>query len=314
MSSVTRLKPLKTILSASKQFINQYVSKASIHFTCSCSKRFQPEPHDKFFLEPKCKVALITGAEGIGFACAHQLLQNGARGVVILGVDPIKGKEAALSLNCSFGKGRSIFINSNVNCMVQFEEAFREAKREYGGLDIVINAAGIIDGHQWEREVVTNLIGTIRGTLLAYKYISRANFGGGGVIINMSGVTGLEPLSSAPTLSAEHHAIVGLSRSFGHEMHNKKTGVRVICLCPGFTKTSFIKRVKEKSMCVEYGLALEKEIASAAKQNPDAIGKAAVHVIRHAESGSVWVVEGSKLYQTEIPQRTSYMKLAAQYY
>nr|XP_022907867.1 15-hydroxyprostaglandin dehydrogenase [NAD(+)]-like [Onthophagus taurus] len=266
------------------------------------------------FMEPACKVALVTGgSSGIGLAIAESLLRNKAKHVAVTGVNVDKGKEAISKLNGGFGHGKAMFINANLTCMSQLEETYRVVKDVYGNIDIVINCAGIIDGKHWEREVVTNVIGTIRGSLLAYKYIGKEGVGKGGAMINVCGLEGITPAPSAPTFASTQHAIVGLSTSFGDNWHVARTGVRVITLLVGATNTSFTKGLESKGMSPALGQEMQLAMNKAKKQSPSAVGQAAVHVIRCGKSGSIWVIEGSHLYEILPISWDKHKKLAAQF-
>lgn len=153
----------------------------------------------------------------------------------------------------------------------------------------------------------------MRTTLLAYRFMGKDSEGKGGTIINLTGVQGLEPLPPAPTLSASYHGIVGFSRSFGDETHFSRTNLRVITLCTGFTKTDFLKRIKEKSLTEIMGSEFENLIKKSKIQNSSACGEAVLHVLKCGKSGSVWVCEGSNLYTLNIPDRSTYSKLVAQF-
>ena len=148
---------------------------------------------------------------------------------------------------------------------------------------------------------------------MAYRYIGKEGGGKGGVVLNIAGVMGLEPLPPAPTYSACHHAIVGLSRGFGDTMHVAKSGVRVVQLLAGCTRTDLYKNVEKKGMTDFLGAELHNWVEKAKKQSPDAVGQAAVHAISCGSSGSVWVVEGSRLFGLKIPQWHTFGTLAAQY-
>ncbi|KAI4471339.1 15-hydroxyprostaglandin dehydrogenase [nad(+)] [Holotrichia oblita] len=268
----------------------------------------------KMEMDPACKTALITGGDtGIGFAMASHLLKANAKHVVITGTNTCHGREAVHKLNSAFGKNKATFIGANVTCMVQFEETFKTAQERHKHIDIFVNSAGVLDGKHWEREVVTNLVGTIRGTLLAFRYIGREGSGRGGVVVNLCGMQALQPLYGAPTFSATQSGILGLSRSFGHPYHNQKSGVRVLQLVTGFTQTDFIKGMDRKGMTPQLSQELVQIVSKAKKQNAEACGQALVHVIRCGANGSVWVIEGSRLFELTIPNWDSYRKLAAQY-
>lgn len=268
------------------------------------------KPH---FMGVDCKVALITGgSEGMGFSIANHLLKEGARAVAITGLNLCNGKEAVTCLNNAYGRNRAMFINANVNCMVQLEESFKVTREAYDNIDIVVNCAAVCFGTKWEEEIVTNLVGTIRTTLLGFKYIGTEGCGKGGVVVNMSGTGGLLPMAPVPTLSCCYHGIVGLTRSFGDDIHYKASKMRVLCLCPGITSTNFLKK-QNPAMTHDLDKELEKYLKDEKRQNPDVAGLAAIHLIKHGPNGSVWVLEGSRLFMTEIPHWDQYSKLEAQY-
>lgn len=156
-------------------------------------------------------------------------------------------------------------------------------------------------------------VGTIRSTLLAYKYVGKEGMGKGGVVVNISGKFGLEAFPEAPTYSASQHAILGLSRSFGGEKHVERSGVRVITLCPGLTKTPLLKNLECKGMTDAMGKELSAAAEKKKKQQPEACGEAVVHLVKHAESGSIWTVEGSRLFFVSLPRVEKFSTLAAQF-
>lgn len=252
-------------------------------------------------MDPACKVALVIGGvSGIGYQTASQLLKEGAKAVAITGLNTAMGKEAVHSLNNTFGHKKSMFINANNHCTVQLEETCRVVKKKYKQIDILVNAAGVLNGKKWEQEIVTNLVGAIRANLIAYRHIGREGGGPGGVCVHIAGVSGLNPAPPAPTLCASMHGIVGMSRSFGHSSHVKRSGVRIVCLCPGITTTDFWRSIETKGMTQKIGAELAQWIASSKKQKPESVGQAVCQVIKCALSGSVWVIDASKLYEIDL--------------
>lgn len=132
-------------------------------------------------------------------------------------------------------------------------------------------------------------MGTIRGTLLAFRYVGREGGGKGGVVVNLSGIQAIQPLHAAPTFTATQLGIVGLTRSFGHPYHQSKSGVRVVQLLTGYTQTEFIKGLERKAMTPQLGQELAQFVAKAKKQNPEVCGQALIHLIRCAPNGSIIV-------------------------
>lgn len=148
--------------------------------------------------------------------------------------------------------------------------------------------------------------------LEAYKKMSKEHGGRGGVILNFAGLQGLNPLYAAPTLSATHHGVIGLSRSFGDQVNFKNSGIRVVALCPGITNTNFIKDAEKRALNEKMGSYLNILLHKMKRQKSDVCAQSAIHVLKYGPSGSVWVVEASKLYSLNIPNWTQYRVLQSQ--
>lgn len=92
---------------------------------------------------------------------------------------------------------------------------------------------------------------------LAMSCMSKEKGGKGGSILNVSSIYGLQAVSGAPTFSASKHFVIGLTRCLGMEYHFKKTGVRVMAMCPGITRTSLISKVEKAQNPLSQHLANE---------------------------------------------------------
>ncbi|GFG40408.1 hypothetical protein Cfor_07242, partial [Coptotermes formosanus] len=167
-------------------------------------------------MDPADKVALVTGgANGIGLAICHELLQHEVKGVAICDIDGELGQRRLQELTEKYGPGRVIFIQVDVRNYQQFEEAFQRTIETFGTLDIVINNAGILNDVEWEKEVDINLNGVIRGMFLAFQYMGQNHNKKGGVVVNIASILGLDPNEVAPVYSGIKQAVVGLTRAFG---------------------------------------------------------------------------------------------------
>lgn len=79
----------------------------------------------------------------------------------------------------------------------------------------------------------------IRGTQLAIKYLSKLKGGNGGVVLNISSISGFEKYNVEPAYAASKAGIIVLTRSYGDEFY-KEHGITFLTLCPGYTDTNLI--------------------------------------------------------------------------
>lgn len=182
------------------------------------------------------RVAVITGgASGIGRATAYRLAQEGAH-VVILDINREGAEAVAADLVARYGEGRSLAVPCDVTDEVQVAEAFRQAVLAYGGVDIVINNAGIAHSapitethlEDWDR--VYNVL--VRGYFLvareAFRIWKAQGIGGSMVIV--ASKNALAAGKNAAAYSSAKAAEVHLARCLAEE--GGEIGVRVNVVCP----------------------------------------------------------------------------------
>jgi NAD(P)-dependent dehydrogenase (short-subunit alcohol dehydrogenase family) len=189
------------------------------------------------------KVALVTGAGGgIGRATAERLAREGAR--VLLADLPGPGLEATGAALGASG----LACATDVTRSEDVERAVARAERELGGLDLLVNNAGIegavapIEDYPLElfdRVLAVNVRGVFLGMRHAVPALRRR---GGGAIVNLASVAGV---SGDPNLSAyvaSKHAVIGLTRcaapAFGPQ------GIRVNAVAPGPVETRMMRALE----------------------------------------------------------------------
>jgi len=254
------------------------------------------------------KVALVTGgASGIGLLYAKELLRNGLKGVTLADVNKEYGHSAVNEINKEFGPNKVLFIKTDVTDKTQLEDAFKATLQTFKNIDILINNAGILNDAVWEKQILININGTIHGTLLALEnYLQNNRSGPEGVIVNIASIAGLDDFGCLPVYTATKHAVVGLSRSFGTELHYTRTKIKVLTLCPGVSETPLVdfSGKQEKTFGPAYTTMIEKEIGHLIPQPPVYVAKAMVKIIKDGKTGSVWVAEDKQPpYQIDIPER-----------
>ncbi|ESO84578.1 hypothetical protein LOTGIDRAFT_132061 [Lottia gigantea] len=211
-------------------------------------------------MELKGKVAIVSGAaEGFGKAFAEVLLLKGCK-VCLCDINAPLGQKTTGIFEQRFGKENAIFVTCDVTVAEQFADVFKKTKLEYGKIDIVVNNAGVANEKEWRQTIMVNLIGSMQGTELAVKYMSKENGGHGGVIINIGSATGFEPVFFMPAYAASKHGLIGFTRSWSVSKRNEANGLRFACLCPAFAETNLIRFTEGTTLSNSTAEALLKEI------------------------------------------------------
>jgi NAD(P)-dependent dehydrogenase (short-subunit alcohol dehydrogenase family) len=183
------------------------------------------------------KRAVITGAgAGIGFSIAQTLARQGAS-VALLDVEADTVDAAARSLR---DEGvDAIALTANVADDSAVRAAFDHVDEAFGGLDILINNAGItgncealnIDPAFWQLVIGVNQT----GTLFCAQAAARRMRDAGGVILNLASIYGLVAAPNRLAYSATKAAVIQMSKVMAVEW--ARFGIRVNCIAPGYVET-----------------------------------------------------------------------------
>ena len=179
------------------------------------------------------RVMITGGAQGIGAAMAARFIDEGAR-VAILDKNP-----EALAGTGGGLPSLATTIRADVSAAGEVAAAFAEIDRLWGGLDVLINNAGISIRHrflditqeEWRRVVQTNLDGVF---YVAREAARRMMNGHGGVILNMGSTNGIMGYHHYADYNASKAGVIELTRSMALELAPR---VRVNCVCPGYILT-----------------------------------------------------------------------------
>ena len=201
------------------------------------------------------KAVLVTGGtSGIGEAIAASFAASGAN-VVITGRDEERG--AVLRKRLGSGRSTVEFIPGDIRDPVFCANLVNETHTLLGGLDIVVNSAGVIyhatveqtTDEQWSNTFDVNVNGTF--------FVCRAAVGlmkrNGGVIVNIASDAALSGSPQLAAYCASKGAVLQLSRAMA--IDHAADGIRVIPVCPGDVDTPMLRgEFSDRGLSAEQGL------------------------------------------------------------
>lgn len=245
-------------------------------------------------MEIKGSIAIITGAaRGLGRAFAEALLNRGAK-VCVADVDNEQGQATVAELQAKHGEANVMFFSCNVTNDEHFKGAWDATVEKLGPVNLLINNAGIGNEQNWEKTIEVNLGGCMRGTLLALERMGTNKGGSGGVVVNISSITGVKANPFGPIYSASKHAIVGLTRSLGHDFHLKICGVKVQALCPSLVKTELLANSIKNAFSPEVAQGISKFASSFKDMTAETVAAGLVKLLEDGRNGGCMVVEAEK--------------------
>lgn len=187
------------------------------------------------------KVALVSGgSSGMGTAICTRLAESGAA-VVVGGRDADRTASVVDSITAAGGRAATalgdVAVSSEAATLVDV------AVSEFGGLDLVVNAAGVIHradalgttDDDWHRVMSINVDGTF---FLSRAAIPALRARGGGVIVNISSTCGLVGSAGLVAYSASKGAVTNLTRAMA--LDHAAEGIRINAICPGSVDTPML--------------------------------------------------------------------------
>lgn len=201
----------------------------------------------------KDKVAIITGAgTGVGRACMQRFAAEGAR---VAGVSRTPANLEETRAQVEQAGGSAIVIAADLAQEASSARVFADTLAAFGRVDIVVNAAGVgyswmekspdsmndianTSAEKWHEVMAINLDSAFFMCREAVRHF-RAH--GGGAIVNVASISGLQGLPVAHTYTAAKGAVINLTRSLcvSYAMDN----IRANCVAPGFIATPMVASV-----------------------------------------------------------------------
>jgi 3-oxoacyl-[acyl-carrier protein] reductase len=202
------------------------------------------------------RTAVITAAAGagIGGATARRFLEEGAR-IVIGDAHPRRTKETVEALAGEFGADRVDGTPCDVTDETQVQALYDLAEQRHGGLDIVVNNAGLggtaelteMTDEQWDKVIDVTLNGTFRSLRAALRRMRAADRGG--VIVNNASVLGWRAQAGQAHYAAAKAGVMALTRCAAIEA--APHGIRINAVSPSLAMHPHLAKVTSPELLEE---------------------------------------------------------------
>ena len=189
------------------------------------------------------QVAVITGgAQGIGYAVAKRMIENGAK-VVIWDFDTDLAQASASELGATA-------LHCDVSDWDSVQAAAEQTERQLRRIDVLVNSAGVAGANavveeypieEWNKIMSVNLNGTFHTNRAV---IAGMKHRGYGRIVNIASIAGKEGNPNASAYSASKAGVIALTKSLGKEAADFNIGVN--CVTPAAARTAIFDQMSEE--------------------------------------------------------------------
>ncbi|GAA4267014.1 SDR family oxidoreductase [Frondihabitans peucedani] len=232
------------------------------------------------------RAAVTGGASGIGRATALELQARGAR-VAVLDLAPVDLPDGLVGIACDVTSDESVAA------------ALAAVREELGGLDVLVNNAGISavgtveqnPSSEWTRVLDVNVVGIARVTAAALPLLRASDHA---AVVNLCSIAAFNGLPLRALYSATKGAVYGLTLAMATD--HVREGIRVNCVSPGTVDTPFVARMLERfDDPVAERAALDARQATGRMVSPEEIAHAIAYLgspLAGSTTGTSLLVDG----------------------
>ncbi|MGZ3253386.1 MAG: 3-hydroxybutyrate dehydrogenase [Burkholderiaceae bacterium] len=242
----------------------------------------------------KGKTALVTGStSGIGLGIAKTLAAQGAN-IIFNGFGDLKEIEDLQKAVAKEYGVQTFYHNADMSKAAEIEAMMQFASDKLGGVDVLVNNAGIqhvaniedFPVEKWDAIISINLTSAFHTTRLVLPSMKAKNWGR---IINIASVHGLVGSTQKSAYVAAKHGLIGFTKVTALE--TAQTGITCNAICPGWVLTPLVqKQVDARAEVAGISIEEAKKIMLAEKQpsgefvTPEQLGQLAVFLCSDAAS------------------------------
>lgn len=215
-------------------------------------------------------VLITGGASGIGKTMGRMALEKGASCLIIWDINPKNIAHATSELG-KFGKVKGYIVDVSKNELVI--ESYNKVKNECGGVDILINCAGIVTGNKtFDKMTPEEMERTMKINTLAPMFVTRAMLPdmiarNRGHICNIASAGGMLSNPKMSVYAASKWGAIGWSDSVRIELQDMKSDVHVTTITPYYINTGMFDGVKSRIIPILKPEYVSKRIIRAIERN-----------------------------------------------
>jgi len=238
------------------------------------------------------KVLITGGTSGMGEASARAFAEAGAN-VIISGRNQQRADSIMVGL--SQAPGSIDFIEADISDSTACKQLVERTIENLGGLDIVVNSAGVIyhataeetSDEQWQETMNVNVNGMFFVCRAAIPHLKN----GGGVIINIASDASLSGSYHLTAYCASKGAVLQMTRAMA--LDYARDNIRIVPICPGDVDTPMLRgEFRDRGLSTEAGL---RESAEGVPLNRVCSAEEVAHMVLYAASDSANFITGYPL-------------------
>lgn len=242
------------------------------------------------------RIFITGGASGLGFALAQICAKGGWQ--VCIGDRDIERGEAVIG-SLQKRQPKAMFLPCDVTRMSDLEQVAKTLTEKWGGVDVVVNNAGVAQVGKisdttltdWQWIIDINLLGVVRGCKVFTPLFKQQ---GSGHFVNIASMAGLLDVPNMSAYNATKAAVVSLSETLQNELVNDNIHVTVVC--PSFFKTNLNQGMRSTIDGIEQKVD---KLMSSSKLNAvdiarlimKAVDKKKSHVLPHRQGRLAWYMK-----------------------